>query len=113
MASVSVPAERPGGLLRRPHATTGFWSWFTTVDHKKIGILYGITAFAFFLIGGSEALLIRVQLARPDQRSQLDVLQPLDGLAARVEGVGFDDPAVAVGFVRRGIDVEARVHRVP
>src|SRR5262245_28501143 len=32
-----------------------------------IGILYGITAFAFFLIGGSEALLIRVQLARPDQ----------------------------------------------
>jgi cytochrome c oxidase subunit 1 len=67
MASVSVSAERPGGLLRRPHATTGFWSWFTTVDHKKIGILYGITAFAFFLIGGSEALLIRVQLARPDQ----------------------------------------------
>ena len=67
MASVSVPAERPGGLLRRPHATTGFWSWFTTVDHKRIGILYGITAFAFFLIGGFEALLIRVQLARPDQ----------------------------------------------
>jgi cytochrome c oxidase subunit I len=67
MASVSVPAERPGGLLRRPHTTTGFWSWFTTIDHKKIGILYGITAFAFFLIGGSEALLIRVQLARPDQ----------------------------------------------
>src|ERR687897_2607711 len=67
MASVSVPAERPGGLLRRPHATTGFWSWFTTIDHKKIGILYGITAFAFFLIGGTEALLIRVQLARPDQ----------------------------------------------
>jgi cytochrome c oxidase subunit I len=67
MASVSVPAERPGGLLRRPHVTTGFWSWFTTIDHKKIGILYGITAFGFFLIGGSEALLIRVQLARPDQ----------------------------------------------
>jgi cytochrome c oxidase subunit I len=67
VASVSVPAERPGGLLRRPHATTGFWSWFATVDHKKIGILYGITAFAFFLIGGTEALLIRLQLARPDQ----------------------------------------------
>jgi cytochrome c oxidase subunit 1 len=67
LASVSVPAERPGGLLRRPHVTTGFWSWFTTIDHKKIGILYGITAFAFFLIGGAEALLIRLQLARPDQ----------------------------------------------
>ncbi|MGH2671919.1 MAG: cytochrome c oxidase subunit I [Actinomycetota bacterium] len=67
MASVSVPAERPRGLLRRPTATTGFWSWFTTVDHKKIGILYGITAFAFFIIGGSEALLIRLQLAQPNQ----------------------------------------------
>jgi len=67
MASVSVLAERPKGLLRRPTATSGFWAWFTTVDHKKIGILYGITAFAFFLVGGTEALLIRVQLARPDQ----------------------------------------------
>jgi cytochrome c oxidase subunit 1 len=66
MASVSVPAERRG-LLRRPTATSGVWSWFTTVDHKKIGILYGITAFLFFLVGGVEALLIRLQLARPDQ----------------------------------------------
>ena len=67
MASVSIPTERPGGLLRRPSATTGVWSWITTVDHKKIGILYGFTAFFFFIVGGSEALLIRVQLARPDQ----------------------------------------------
>ncbi|HSJ51582.1 MAG TPA: cbb3-type cytochrome c oxidase subunit I, partial [Actinomycetota bacterium] len=66
MASVSVPAQRRG-LLGRPTSTVGFWSWFTTVDHKKIGILYGITAFAFFLVGGVEALLIRLQLARPDQ----------------------------------------------
>jgi cytochrome c oxidase subunit 1 len=39
--------------------------WLTTVDHKRIGILYGVTAFAFFLLGGLEALLIRLQLARP------------------------------------------------
>jgi cytochrome c oxidase subunit 1 len=71
MASVSVPAEHRG-LLRRPTATTGIWSWLTTVDHKKIGILYGITAFLFFLVGGMEALLIRVQLARPDQ----DIVSP-------------------------------------
>jgi cytochrome c oxidase subunit 1 len=45
---------------------TGFWSWVTTVDHKKIGIMYGASAFLFFLIGGLEALLIRVQLAKPD-----------------------------------------------
>jgi cytochrome c oxidase subunit I len=54
------------GVFARPRATTGWWSWFTTVDHKKIGILYGSTAFVFFLIGGGEALLIRLQLARPD-----------------------------------------------
>jgi cytochrome c oxidase subunit 1 len=42
------------------------WSWLTTVDHKRIGVLYGTTAFAFFLLGGLEALLMRAQLARPD-----------------------------------------------
>ncbi len=61
----AVPA-----LLRRPTSTEGFWSWLTTVDHKRIGILYGVTAFIFFLLGGIEALLIRLQLARP----HLDVL---------------------------------------
>jgi len=39
------------------------WSWITTTDHKRIGILYFVTAFSFFLIGGLEALLIRLQLA--------------------------------------------------
>ena len=58
MASVPMPAA--GGILRRPTATTGFWSWFTTVDHKKIGILYGVSSFVFFIVGGIEALLIRV-----------------------------------------------------
>src|SRR5512144_2045762 len=42
------------------------WSWLTTVDHKRIGILYGTTAFIFFLIGGIEAVIMRLQLARPD-----------------------------------------------
>jgi cytochrome c oxidase subunit 1 len=42
-------------------------SWLTTVDHKRIGILYGITAFCFLLVGGVEALLIRLQLAQPNQ----------------------------------------------
>src|SRR4030095_7104949 len=47
-------------------APTGVWSWITTVDHKRIGILYGVTAFIFFVIGGIEALIMRAQLARPD-----------------------------------------------
>src|SRR5438105_4616717 len=41
-------------------------SWLTTTDHKRIGLLYFFTAFAFFLIGGIEALVIRAQLAQPN-----------------------------------------------
>ncbi|HMA43356.1 MAG TPA: cytochrome c oxidase subunit I, partial [Gemmatimonadales bacterium] len=44
----------------------GLKSWLTTTDHKRIGKLYFWTAFAFFLLGGFEALIIRAQLARPD-----------------------------------------------
>jgi cytochrome c oxidase subunit 1 len=66
LAPAPPPAE--AGLFRRPRATTGFWSWFTTIDHKKIGLLYGVTAFVFFIIGGLEALLIRAQLATPNGR---------------------------------------------
>lgn len=40
--------------------------WLTTVDHKKIGIMYGAWAFIFFVVGGIEALIIRTQLARPE-----------------------------------------------
>ncbi|WP_420612340.1 cytochrome c oxidase subunit I [Candidatus Spongiisocius sp.] len=53
-------------LFRRPRLTYGFWSWITTADHKKIGLMYGYTAFIFFLAGGIEALLLRIQLAGPD-----------------------------------------------
>ena len=60
-----VPVREPV-ILRRPTSTTGFWSWFTTVDHKKIGIMYGGTALLFFVLGGVEALLIRLQLAQPN-----------------------------------------------
>ncbi|MGH7540142.1 MAG: cytochrome c oxidase subunit I [Gemmatimonadota bacterium] len=45
---------------------SGLWSWITTTDHKRIGILYGVSAFGFFLIGGVEALILRLQLMRPD-----------------------------------------------
>jgi len=48
--------EQPGGWLE----------WLTTTDHKKIGIMYLFATFIFFIIGGVEALLIRLQLAVPD-----------------------------------------------
>ena len=44
---------------------TGIMDWLTTVDHKKIGILYMLAGGIFFLIGGLEAILIRLQLMYP------------------------------------------------
>ncbi|MFH2072541.1 MAG: cytochrome c oxidase subunit I [Actinomycetota bacterium] len=49
-----------------PATGKGIWSWVTTTDHKRIGILYGVTSIFFFLVGGIEALLIRSQLALPN-----------------------------------------------
>jgi len=45
----------------------GLRGWLSTVDHKAIGKRYLITAFAFLVIGGLEALIMRLQLARPEQ----------------------------------------------
>src|SRR5918997_4737562 len=65
MATITQPA--PARVLRRPAAKpTGLWSWFTTVDHKRIGILYGVSAIVFFVMGGIEALIMRLQLMTPN-----------------------------------------------
>jgi cytochrome c oxidase subunit I len=44
---------------------SGLMDWLTTVDHKKIGILYMMAGGFFFLIGGLEAIIIRIQLMKP------------------------------------------------
>jgi cytochrome c oxidase subunit 1 len=44
----------------------GWTSWITTTDHKRIGILYMVTTFVFFCLGGVEALMIRLQLGAPE-----------------------------------------------
>jgi len=56
------------GLFRRPTASTGLVSWLTTVDHKRLGILYIAASVGFFVLGSLEAFLIRLQLAAPEQR---------------------------------------------
>jgi cytochrome c oxidase subunit 1 len=61
-----APAPAKSAIFWRPTATTGLISWLTTVDHKKIGFLYGVFALFFFLVGGVEALLIRLQLMYPN-----------------------------------------------
>ncbi len=54
------------GTFPQAHEESTIWTWLTTVDHKKIGAMYGVTGFAFFLLAGFEALLIRTQLAVPN-----------------------------------------------
>ena len=41
-------------------------AWLSTVDHKRIAVLYMLTALVFFVIGGTEALFMRLQLAVPN-----------------------------------------------
>ena len=46
---------------------SGVWGWMTTVDHKRIGVMYFVTSMFFFFVGGIEALIIRAQLWKPEQ----------------------------------------------
>jgi cytochrome c oxidase subunit 1 len=66
MAIAELEAPTPRHLFRRPVHPTGLWSWFTTIDHKRIGLLYSATAFVFFVVGGLEALVLRAQLGGPN-----------------------------------------------
>ena len=46
----------------------GLLGWFASVDHKEIGQRYMVTALVFLLLGGLEALVMRAQLAAPNER---------------------------------------------
>ena len=45
----------------------GVYGWLGTTDHKKIGKRYLVTAFVFLMVGGLEALGMRLQLAQPNE----------------------------------------------
>jgi cytochrome c oxidase subunit 1/cytochrome c oxidase subunit I+III len=68
--SITTPTQTPlvpdlEEPLPRLTAPAGLLAWIASVDHKQIGIMYLLTTFAFFLIGGVEAVLLRLQLAAP------------------------------------------------
>jgi cytochrome c oxidase subunit 1 len=68
MTVVEGQVEREQALTSAPASrdwTAVLHDWVTTVDHKKIGVLYVLMAVVFLIIGGCEALLIRLQLFRP------------------------------------------------
>jgi cytochrome c oxidase subunit I len=52
--------------VRQPRKTHQWLDWVLTTDHKKIGIMYLVLTFVFFILGGVEALLMRSQLAVPN-----------------------------------------------
>jgi cytochrome c oxidase subunit I len=64
------PASSPQGseilVGELPQRRSSWVDWVTTTDHKKIGILYLFATAFFFLVGGVEALLMRIQLGTPD-----------------------------------------------
>jgi cytochrome c oxidase subunit I len=66
MATTAAPA-RPTVHPTYEAGKSGVWAWLTTVDHKRIGMLYLMTALSFFVVGGIEAVIIRIQLQAPNQ----------------------------------------------
>src|ERR1700722_13847271 len=66
VAPASQEQDESHAAHEHAHEDHSAFSWVGTVDHKRIGILYLLTALVFFAIGGTEALLIRLQLARPN-----------------------------------------------
>ena len=64
MATIAAPSL--ASAYDASAENTGIWSWITTVDHKRIGVLYLWTALFFFLVGGLEAVIIRTQLMQPN-----------------------------------------------
>lgn len=61
----ALQAPEPHMHYERP-GKTGLLDWITTVDHKKVGVMYWMAGTFFLLLGGLEAFLFRIQLAVPD-----------------------------------------------
>jgi cytochrome c oxidase subunit 1 len=60
--------DRPRPAKNYLNATTGIWSWMTTVDHKRIGVMYLVAVTSAFFLGGMFALLIRLTLLTPSHK---------------------------------------------
>ncbi len=65
LTSGSVIGDRPRPVKNYLNETTGIKSWLTTVDHKRIGIMYLCAVCTAFLMGGIFALLVRLSLLNP------------------------------------------------
>src|SRR4026208_2453280 len=66
---MATAAAAPAYTSSESYGASGVMSWLTTVDHKRIGILYLHTALFFFVVGGLEAIIMRYQLMRPNMHA--------------------------------------------
>ena len=67
MSDIPFPGTGEALPLTRTHEhVPGLLGWVASVDHKRIGIMYLLAALVFFAAGGTEALLMRIQLAVPE-----------------------------------------------
>ena len=80
MATDVRPQVTPTGELRMLRPYKARWlDWLTTTDHKKIGALYAVTSFAFLIIGGIMALIIRTQLGNVERSLPLPGITVTEG----------------------------------
>jgi len=62
-----MSASAPAVAIRRTEPPA-LVAWLATTDHKRIGVLYMVTAFGFFLLAGLMAMVMRSELAQPGQQ---------------------------------------------
>ena len=117
-------AEGDSALAERLERAWGgpptLWGWLTTVDHKKIGRRYLVTALLFLLVGGGEALLMRLQLIGPERRTlspeaynQLFTMHGLTMImwyaAPVLSGFGNFLVPLLIGVARHGVPAAQRL----
>ena len=90
MRTLTTRAARPANVI---------YEWLTTVDHKKIGLMYIVYALIFLIVAGVEAMLMRIQLAVPNNH----FVSPA-GFQSAVHHARHDDDFLCrhAGFVRFG-----------
>src|ERR1700712_1339324 len=66
MATIDYPLDRPKEAEREFSFSETLYKWVATVDHKRLGLLYIMAALLYFVIAGTMATVIRIQLAFPN-----------------------------------------------
>jgi len=66
LASIDYPLERPEAAPREFSFSESLYKWVATVDHKRLGLMYMVSALVFLVIAGIMASVMRLQLAVPN-----------------------------------------------